>query len=96
MSIIDCLKRASDLAGREIEVSETRDHQYVVLYMDFNNPPPEKGKTEIEALEKFIHMMEERRTHADRIGALSEEREDDEGPQGVGGDVDTGDRKSPV
>lgn len=58
MSILDLLKKASEIAGRDIEIDETVDGQYIVLYMDFNSPPPKKGKTEIEALQNFIHMME--------------------------------------
>ena len=49
--------KASTLAGRDVEVEKTRDGKFIVLYMEFEASPPEKGKTESEALENFIKLM---------------------------------------
>jgi hypothetical protein len=48
----------------EYEVEQTRDGKYIVMFMSFNCPPPPKGDTPEEAIEKF---KEYRKTHEDRI-----------------------------
>lgn len=52
--------RAEELAGRPVEVEQTRDGKFVVLWMNFVESPPPKGDTEEEALEKFVAYMEAR------------------------------------
>jgi hypothetical protein len=50
--------RAAQLAGRPVEVEETTDGKYIVLWMNLSHPPPPKGDTEGDALLGFIKMME--------------------------------------
>lgn len=47
-------KRASELAGREVEVEQTKHGKYIVLWMRFEQSPPPVGDTEDEALQGFI------------------------------------------
>lgn len=51
------LEKATALAGRPVEVVKTKTNEYMVEWFDFNGPPP-RGKTETEALEKFIAYKE--------------------------------------
>lgn len=51
------LERASSLAGRPVEVEQTTDGKYIVLWMSLSYPPPPKGATEEEALQLFIDHM---------------------------------------
>lgn len=57
-------QKAEALAGRKIEVVKTKDGRYVVEWFSFDTPPPNPGKTEDEALENFIKLMED--THESR------------------------------
>lgn len=50
--------KAESLAMRPVEVEQTLDGKYIVLFMRFMHSPPPKGDTEQEALEKFIEYME--------------------------------------
>lgn len=50
--------KAESLAGRRVDVDKTKDGLYIVLYLQFEQSPPPKGKTEVEALELFIKWME--------------------------------------
>lgn len=70
--MLDLLKRASDIAGRDIEVVETTDGMYIVLFMNFNASPPPKGHTELAALELFIEHSKKRGTHGDHTGSVGE------------------------
>lgn len=59
--MLETLKdKASELLGREVEVDQTRDGRYIVLFMSLTASPPPKGDTEEEALEKFIKWFEAR------------------------------------
>lgn len=51
------LKEASTLLNREVEVQQTKDGKYIVLYMSFSSPPPPKGENPEEALERFIEWF---------------------------------------
>jgi len=55
---IDLQARADELAGRPVEVEQTKDGKYIVLFMQFSQPPPPKGDTPEEALTGFIKKME--------------------------------------
>lgn len=57
----ELLKIASDLAGREVEVEQTMDGKFVVLWMQFGASPPPKGDTKEEALKNFIEYMKGRK-----------------------------------
>lgn len=50
-------KEASRIAGREVEVDQTDDGKFIVLWMHFQAPPPPKANTKGEALAGFINMM---------------------------------------
>jgi hypothetical protein len=50
-------EEAEHLAGRPVEVQQTEDGKFIVLWMSFNNPPPPKGDCASDALEKFIQYM---------------------------------------
>lgn len=50
-------EQASQLAGRTVEVEQTTDGKFIVLWMNLNHAPPPKGDTELEALQNFINMM---------------------------------------
>ena len=45
---------AALLAGRPVEVIGTKDHQYVVEWFCYGQPPPPKAPSEVAALERFI------------------------------------------
>ncbi len=81
--MLDLLQEASQLAGRDIEIEETTDGKYIVLYMSFSGSPPPKGDTEIDALEKFIDTMKKRRTHGNNIEPIGESDSPDSGIQGA-------------
>lgn len=49
--------KADELAGRNVEVSETTDGKFAVLWLNFNSPPPPKADTPEEALQAFIDML---------------------------------------
>lgn len=53
--------RAKDLTGREVEVHQTKDGRFIVLYMCFGKKPPPKGSTPKEALKLFVEYMESNR-----------------------------------
>lgn len=46
-------KEAEDLLGHELEVEETGDGKHIVLFMNFELPPPPKGDTPEEAYKVF-------------------------------------------
>jgi hypothetical protein len=50
--------KAEQLAGRPVEVDQTKDGKFIVLWMSFGRSPPPKADTEVLALEGFIEMME--------------------------------------
>lgn len=54
------IKEACDLAERPIDVVQTKDGKHIVLFMALNEPPPPKGDTIKEAIEKFIEYMKAR------------------------------------
>lgn len=54
--------KAASLAGREVEVQQTKDGMFIVLYMCFGKRPPPKGTTPKEALRLFVDYMESNRT----------------------------------
>lgn len=54
----ELLKRAAELAGREVEVEKVKDGKYIVLFLSLTSPPPPKGETPEKALENFITWME--------------------------------------
>jgi hypothetical protein len=57
--MIETLKaKAEELAGRELEVEQTTDGKFVVLYMRFQHSPPPKADTPEEAYQLFIERME--------------------------------------
>ena len=48
------------ILGYDVEVEQTKDGKYVVLYMNFNSSPPPKGDTEEDALIKFLAWLKEK------------------------------------
>ena len=60
-------EEANELAGREVEVEQTKDGLYIVLWMEFEKSPPPKGRTEQEALEMFIQFMLNRKDEKDTL-----------------------------
>lgn len=62
MSADALIKEASDLAGRPVDVQQTRDGNFIVLYMCFGKKPPPKGTTPEEALERFIAFLKAERS----------------------------------
>lgn len=54
------LEKVKVLLDREVEIQKTEDGKYVVLYMSLVSPPPPKGDSKKEALEKFIKWYEEK------------------------------------
>ena len=67
--MIELYKKASDLAGRTVEVEKTRDGKYIVLFMVLGKSPPPKGDTEQEALERFLEWGKDMPSH---LSALPE------------------------
>jgi len=63
----ELLKQAEELAGRPVDVEQTRDGQYIVLYMAFEKSPPPKAVTPRGALEGFIEMMLKRKGEEDNL-----------------------------
>lgn len=83
MELID---KAVALAEREIEVVETADGKYIVLWMSFTQGPPPKGDTEVEALESFIEYMEtikQENTDDNRTGSITKNDQNAESTQSV-------------
>ena len=60
--------RATELLGREFEIEETTDGMFVPVFFDYNNRPPPKRETELDALEAFVSYLENR-----EIKSLQEE-----------------------
>ena len=58
------------IVGREVEVVETIDKQFIVLFMNFTTPPPPKGKTPEEALINFLNKVKGDTDYASRIGPI--------------------------
>jgi len=58
--MIELYQEAERLAGRPVEVEQTKDGKFIVLWMHFQASPPPKGNTEEEALRGFISMMLQR------------------------------------
>lgn len=54
-------KEAERLAGRPVEVEQTTDQQFIVLWMHFQASPPPKATSEAAALAGFIEMMLKRK-----------------------------------
>ena len=50
-------KRAEELAGRPVEVSQLINGKFIVLWMAFEQDPPPADITEEGALKGFIEMM---------------------------------------
>lgn len=59
-------KEAEELAGRPVEVEQTKDKKFVVLYMVFDQSPPPKAETEEGALQAFIDWMKSKGNTDDR------------------------------
>jgi hypothetical protein len=57
----DIYAEATALLGRDFEVDRTKDGKYIVLYMNFNSPPPPKGESELDAVERFITWFKDRK-----------------------------------
>lgn len=53
--------KAKAITGREVEVQQTKDGRFIVLYMCFGKKPPPKGATPKEALRLFVDYMEANR-----------------------------------
>lgn len=51
------VEEASFVAGRPVELQQTKDKKWIVLYMCFGQKPPPKGDTEREALTLFIDYL---------------------------------------
>lgn len=76
MALEELMAKASELAGRPIDVQQTKDGQYIVLYMCFGKKPPPKGATPDEALTRFIdYIRAERPIDAGSDTDLKELRE---------------------
>ncbi len=70
-------ERADALAGRPVEIVQTKDGKYIALFMQFGQPPPPKGDTREEALSGFITKMEAyRRTEESLIAEAFDKAED--------------------
>lgn len=63
----ELLKQAEALAGRPVEVENTTDGKFIVLWMHFQAKPPPKGSTPEEAMQGFIDMMLKRGTNPDNL-----------------------------
>ena len=63
----ELLKRAEELAGRPVELEQTQDGQWIVLWMSFGALPPPKAATEEAALQGFIDMMLQRKAAGDNL-----------------------------
>lgn len=48
---------ASFLVRRNIDIEQTMDGKFIVLYMNHNEPPPPKGDTALEALKLFLAVQ---------------------------------------
>ncbi len=59
-------ERIKELIGREPDVEQTEDGQYIVLFMPFEKSPPPKGSTPDEAMEKFITYFQENHNEQQR------------------------------
>lgn len=57
-------RKAFELAGREVEVEETADGQFIVSWMAYGLAPPPKGATPIEALSNFCTYLEQLKASA--------------------------------
>jgi len=52
------LESARRLIGVDVlEVEQTTDGKFVVLWLNFQSKPPPKGDTPIQAVEKFIEFF---------------------------------------
>lgn len=71
----ELLKRAEELAGRPVELEQTQDKKWVVLYMTFERSPPPKGETQEEALRLFIEMMLKRGPEASNLPSTDDTKE---------------------
>lgn len=60
MELKELYAEAARLAGREVEVEQTTDGKFIVLWMHFQSAPPPKCDTEADALQGFITMMLQR------------------------------------
>ena len=60
-------KEAELLAGRPVDVDQTDDGQYIVLYFRFEASPPPKSPTPEAALRGFIEMMLKRKGESDNL-----------------------------
>lgn len=58
---------AARLAGRPVEVEETTDGKFIVLWLHFQASPPPKADTEAKALAGFIAMMLQRKGTDDNL-----------------------------
>jgi hypothetical protein len=63
----DLLNKAEQLTGRSVDIEEVEGGDYAVVYMDFMRPSPPTGKTELEALEKFVGWLKEKREVAKEV-----------------------------
>ena len=83
--MIQLLEEATALAGRDIEIEETRDGRYIVLWMCFGTEPPPKGNTEQAAVEEFIKFMKNRKENTDenRTGHEPSGSQNDQGAEGT-------------
>lgn len=69
-------EEAGRLAGRPVEVEQTEDGKYIVLWMHFQASPPPKGDTEEAALQAFINMMLQRAPAADTLPEVDTDKEE--------------------
>lgn len=53
----ELLQVAASLAGRDVEVEQTNDGQFIAAWFSFGLPPPPKADTPEKALQGFISMM---------------------------------------
>lgn len=69
---------ASKLAGRDVEVDQTKDGEFIVLFLQFEKSPPPKGHTEQEALENFIEYMLNKKGEGDNLDPENTKENDDD------------------
>lgn len=77
-------EKAENLVGRELSAEKTQDGKFIVLYLNFQTPPPPKADTEEEAYKAFVEMFlkaKESGGSLDEVEDTKNENHDEPAPQ---------------
>lgn len=79
MTTTELYAKAAELAGRPVEVEQTTDGKWIVLWMHFQASPPPKGDSEDAALQGFIDMMLQRKGADANLPEVDTDKEESRG-----------------